>query len=655
MKTAKLVLLILLSLSGYNSFAQNTTSMIYDHGSGSIISYENEIYVIGGYSWNSNKSRSGAGKLEVYDYADDLWTELSPLPKKRSHTGQFILDGNLYVIGGFLYQGNLTNTVFKFSIESNTWVTMKPLPLPIFKPECVVLNNKAYIVFGSKGGHGNQQLDHTYLYEPSNDSWVAKTAMPLSVEWGTALAHNNKIYVFGGGHEVGYAIHEYRREVQIYNPDNDSWSYGNPLPQDFYTNDAGYPYYNISAVKYGDKAVIFSQASGSGTLFNKYVYIYSFPTDTWEKINMTGMLEGVDTSTILINNGCVLLDNYVYFGTTSGTYLYRLNLLLLGLTGESQWIDSDNDGIPDCWETENGLNPLLDDADDDADNDGLTNLQEFIAGTDPHNPDTDSDGMPDCWELDHALDPLVDDADDDADNDELTNLQEHYYRTNPRKTDTDGDGLSDGDEVLIYGTNPLIVDTDGDGITDYKELFVYFTDPRNPDTDADDMPDRWEIKHGFNPLLNEAENDADNDGLTNLEEYYYGTNPRKADTDGDGLTDYEELNIYVTDPLNPDTDGDGMSDGMEVYAGTDPCDPLSLFKVNNKLLSDGILVTWTVTEKAGRKYYIYVKTDIDWELVDYEGLQDDIIDNGDGTNSWNDASFTKSNSHRLYKVIVVRE
>ncbi|HJO09706.1 MAG TPA: lamin tail domain-containing protein, partial [Verrucomicrobiota bacterium] len=46
--------------------------------------------------------------------------------------------------------------------------------------------------------------------------------------------------------------------------------------------------------------------------------------------------------------------------------------------------DSDSDGLPDDWELAYGLKPeSSDDASDDPDGDGLTNLQEYICGTDP--------------------------------------------------------------------------------------------------------------------------------------------------------------------------------------------------------------------------------------------------------------------------------
>ncbi|MFK5947770.1 MAG: hypothetical protein QM500_03235 [Methylococcales bacterium] len=155
------------------------------------------------------------------------------------------------------------------------------------------------------------------------------------------------------------------------------------------------------------------------------------------------------------------------------------------------------------------------------------------------------------------------------------------------RLDIDEDGLSDQFEISI-GLNPSSADSDGDGASDYREVCndgdctTYKPtegdlNALNIDSDGDGMTDGYELTYpsffgiqGLDPKINDAENDNDSDGLSNIVEFQNGTNPKRADTDFDGLRDWDELNLYQTNPNNKDTDGDGLPDDWEIENGFDP-------------------------------------------------------------------------------------
>jgi hypothetical protein len=106
-------------------------------------------------------------------------------------------------------------------------------------------------------------------------------------------------------------------------------------------------------------------------------------------------------------------------------------------------------------------------------------------------------------------------------------------------------------------------DHDGDGLSSHEEQALG-TDPWKADTDGDGIPDGWEVLHGLDPknpsdalLDNEPASAGGPDGLNNLNEYRWGTDPRVGDTDGDGKKDGQEVGSGPVPHSHPNDASDG--------------------------------------------------------------------------------------------------
>ena len=91
------------------------------------------------------------------------------------------------------------------------------------------------------------------------------------------------------------------------------------------------------------------------------------------------------------------------------------------------------------------------------------------------------------------------------------------------------------------------------------------------DTDIDGIPDYWEIEFDLLRTQFDSELDYDNDGLTNLGEFTYSSDPKSNDTDGDCILDGDEIilanrlqGVSATDAINmQDADNNGQNDGLQ--------------------------------------------------------------------------------------------
>ncbi|TYP98346.1 gliding motility-associated-like protein, partial [Tenacibaculum adriaticum] len=286
---------------------------------------------------------------------------------------------------------------------------------------------------------------------------------------------------------------------------------------------------------------------------------------------------------ISTNNGSVIYNN-------DGTFTYTPADGFVGIDTFTYTLCDDDLPTPICSTATVSITVIacLNDENQDCDNDGLTNAEEAIMGTDPSNPDSDNDGITDGIETNNGSDPIdpcdpnpAAIPDGDCDGDGISNSIEAGNDPN-NLVDTDNDGTpdildldSDGDGLLdeFEAGNALNfpVDSDGDGIYDFQDV-----DDDNDSIDTiheigDDYPIEDLQDSDNDGIADYLDNDDDNDGMLTIDENPDSNNdndPSDAfDSDGNGTPDYLEANNSITNEddelevyqlLTPD--GDGVND-----------------------------------------------------------------------------------------------
>lgn len=117
-------------------------------------------------------------------------------------------------------------------VAPGTWVAAKPLTTGRTGLEAAAVDGRVYAIGGTTGGCPGHTLLATEAYDPLNNTWQPKAALPQPpgkpgnrTAFATAVV-DGMIYAFGGGNCL-----EFFRDVQVYDPTTGSWSVKtNPMP-----------------------------------------------------------------------------------------------------------------------------------------------------------------------------------------------------------------------------------------------------------------------------------------------------------------------------------------------------------------------------------------------------------------------------------------
>jgi N-acetylneuraminic acid mutarotase len=149
-----------------------------------------------------------------YSIDGNYWSAVAPMATQRSDHTTTELGGELYVAGGCdgaqAQSCPSVTTVFeKYNPQTNTWLTLPPLPRPRYRHAAVAIGSRIYLVGGvdlvtPAAGYYNNLVAAVDVFDTTTNAWLPVGSVPpplpvanLRVDLA-AFARGSAIHVLGG-------------------------------------------------------------------------------------------------------------------------------------------------------------------------------------------------------------------------------------------------------------------------------------------------------------------------------------------------------------------------------------------------------------------------------------------------------------------------
>jgi N-acetylneuraminic acid mutarotase len=189
-----------------------------------------KIYAIGGLSGNNQLVSTN----EEYNPITNQWTSKMPMPTARTGFAIVVYQGKIFVIGGTVGNNGYVGNNEMYDPVTNTWQTKASMPTPRADLSANIIDDKIFLIGGKRYASAAPfygEADINEVYDPTTDTWKTKTSIPTAVTGYGSVVLDKNIYIFGGSKvssTSGSALTVSNN--QVYNSQTDTWSMAAALP-----------------------------------------------------------------------------------------------------------------------------------------------------------------------------------------------------------------------------------------------------------------------------------------------------------------------------------------------------------------------------------------------------------------------------------------
>ncbi|HLH26239.1 MAG TPA: kelch repeat-containing protein [Chloroflexota bacterium] len=169
----------------------------------------------------------------------ETWTTLAPMPHQQQEAAVAVLDGRIYVMGGFSDDPQPFTLVQVYDPATDQWHDGTPLPEPVHHAGAATIDGKIYLVGGFRNPFGQREpVDAVWAYDPATDRWTARAPLPTPRGALGVAAIGDRLYAVGGEHRrppdaprpTGSPLaYEPLADLTVYDPAADRWDTLTPM------------------------------------------------------------------------------------------------------------------------------------------------------------------------------------------------------------------------------------------------------------------------------------------------------------------------------------------------------------------------------------------------------------------------------------------
>lgn len=192
---------------------------------------DGELWVLGGFT---SADLEVTTRVEIYDPTGDSWRTGPELPGAQTHFAVVTFTGDVIVSGGFAgaFTGTLpptTDAVWRWSASAGAWSLGPPLPAAGAAFSWALLGTALHLAGGLAADGNSDSAAHEVWDLAGAAAWTAAAPLPDARNHGGGAATGGLFYAIAGRHDWNESSGDVA-DVDAFDPVSGAWSSRAPIP-----------------------------------------------------------------------------------------------------------------------------------------------------------------------------------------------------------------------------------------------------------------------------------------------------------------------------------------------------------------------------------------------------------------------------------------